>query len=355
MPSGTGVTVPPRALARRMVEEAPYWLLVRELGHSEADRILAEDPDAGALIATGERPSGDALAAELWIDPGTGPAQEGVVAFAPTALLASDLSGNPEVRVIPVTSWRDIGDVGIGSLASIGGELVRVDGITSTTITVGRGCLDTVPRAHAAGTPVIFFDEAARITEDSWAAGETLAVRLLPETGRGTLAFALAPEDSVTLDRRAVRPLPPGRVQGNGSYAPDVDALIAGNLVLSWAHRDRLTQTSPVIVDHTAASIGPEPGVSYNVEIQWVDPDTGASLLPPGIIIDAGLTSSWSLAPGDISDLGAPDRTAEIDVAVRSRRLIEGSWISDREARWFRLTAPFAAGWDRGWGYFWGT
>jgi hypothetical protein len=33
----------------------------------------------------------------------------------------------------------------------------------------------------------------------------------------------------------------------------------------------------------------------------------------------------------------------------------EGSWVTDREARWVRLTAPFAAGWDRGWGFLWGT
>ncbi|NGQ93542.1 hypothetical protein G5V65_21970, partial [Rhodobacter sp. HX-7-19] len=229
------------------------------------------------------------------------------------------------------------------------------DGITPSSITVGRGCLDTVPRAHPSGTSVIFFDEVARITEDSWAAGETLAARLLPETGRGTLAFALAPEDLVTLDRRAIRPLPPGCVQGNGSYAPNVDALVIGPLALTWTHRDRLTQTSPVIVDHTGASIGPEPGVSYIVEVRWVDPDTGVAILPAGVVIDAGTAASWSLAPEAIPELGAPDRTAEIELAVRSRRLVEGSWVTDREARWFRLTAPFAAGWDRGWGFLWGT
>jgi uncharacterized protein YegL len=355
MPTGTGVAAPPRALTRRMVEEAPYWLLVRELGHSEADRILSEDPDAGTLVATGERPSADALAAELWIDPGTGPAQEGVIAFAPTALLAADVSDHPETRVLPVTGWRDIGEVGIGTLASIGGELVRVDGITFTAITVGRGCLDTVPRAHAAGTPVVFFDEGARITEESWAAGETLAIRLLPETGRGTLAFALAPENGLTLDRRAIRPLPPGRVQIDGSYAPDVDALVAGNVELTWTHRDRLTQTSPVIVDHTGGSIGPEPGVGYALEVRWIDPDTGAALMPPGITIDAESGTSWLLSPEDVPESGAPERTAEIDIAVRARRLVDGIWLTDRDARTFRLTAPFAAGWDRGWGFLWGS
>ena len=70
---------------------------------------------------------------------------------------------------------------------------------------------------------------------------------------------------------------------------------------------------------------------------------------------DAGTTTSWTLAPEAIPELGAPDRTSEIDLAVRSRRLVAGSWVTDREARWFRLTSPFAAGWDRGWGFLWGS
>jgi hypothetical protein len=151
--------------------------------------------------------------------------------------VAADLPDDPEARVIAVTGWRDIGKVGIGTLASLDGELVRIDGITATAITVGRGCLDTVPRTHVAGTPVIFFDEVARITESAWAAGETLAARLLPETGHGTLAFALAPEDSVTLDRRAVRPLPPGRVQGNGSYLSLYRSGITVSFILHLGHQ----------------------------------------------------------------------------------------------------------------------
>ncbi len=120
-------------------------------------------------------------------------------------------------------------------------------------------------------------------------------------------------------------------------------------------YRLRLANGTSQTVTLLGASIGPEPGVAYIVEIRWVDPDTGAAILPPGIIIDAGLANTCSVAPDAIPESGAPDRTAEIDVAVRSRRLVEGAWLSDREARWFRLTAPFAAGWDRGWGVLWGT
>jgi hypothetical protein len=278
-----------------------------------------------------------------------------VAAFAPTALLAADVSDDPEDRALPVTGWSDIGSAAVGSLAWLGGELLRLDGITAGSVTVSRGCLDTVPRAHPAGTPLVLVDDGARITETSFAAGETLAVRLLPETGRGTLAFVLAIEDRLTLDRRAIRPLPPGRLQGNGAYAPDADTLVEGDLVLTWAHRDRLSQTSPVIADYTAASIGPEPGVGYLVEIAWVDPDTGAALLPPAAAIEADGASTWTLRPEDVPEAGAPERVAEIDVAVRSRRLVEGAWVVDREPRRLRLAAPFAAGWGVAWGFHWGA
>ena len=158
----------------------------------------------------------------------------------------------------------------------------------------------------------------------------------------------------MTLARRAIRPLPPGRVQGNGSYTPDADALVTGDLELSWAHRDRLTQTSPVITDHTAGDIGPEPGVAYVVELRWVDPDTGAALLPPAAEIDVGTATSHTLTVADIPEGDTPDRVVEIDVTVRARRPLGSGWITDRDARRFRLTAPFATGWGAAWGFSWG-
>jgi hypothetical protein len=168
------------------------------------------------------------------------------------------------------------------------------------------------------------------------------------------LAFALAPEDTVILDRRALRPLPPGRVQGNGSYAPDPRALIDGDVALTWAHRDRLTQTSPVIADYTAASIGPEPGVTYALEIRWVDPDTGAQVEPPAAVIDLGTATARTLTLNDIPAETAPERVVEIDVMVRARRSVGGSWLYARDHRSMRFAAPFAAGWGAAWGFNWG-
>jgi len=353
-PRVVAITSTPQPLNRRMVAEAPYWLVVREVGHAAADTSLTDDPDGGVLVAVGGRPSQDALAAELWIDPGTGYVSDGTVAFVPSAELAVDVPDDPDTQLLAVTGWQGIGDIGIGTLAMMGGELIRIDGITATTIQAGRGCLDTVPRAHPAGTPILFFDALANLSQATFAAGETVLARLLPQTAQGTLALALAAGDTVVMDRRAIRPLPAGRMQGNASYAPAADALIVGDLVLSWAHRDRLAQTSVVIDDYTAGNIGPEPGVGYIIEIRWIDPDTGLAVLPAAAQIDVGTVIAATLTAAEVPEVGSPGRTFEIDVLVRARRLQDGVWVYAREDRAFRLIAPFAAGWGKGWGALWG-
>ncbi|MEO1511083.1 MAG: hypothetical protein AAFU70_03330, partial [Planctomycetota bacterium] len=95
------LVVPPQPLARRWIAEAPYWLLVQELGHAQADALLDEDPDAGALVAAGERPSADALSAQVWTDAGQGYALEGASEFVPSALLAADVTEDPAERDLP--------------------------------------------------------------------------------------------------------------------------------------------------------------------------------------------------------------------------------------------------------------
>ncbi|WP_424931884.1 VWA domain-containing protein [Amaricoccus macauensis] len=353
-PPRTDLTSRPRPLARRLVEEAPYWLLVRELGHAQADAALAEDSTAGVLVAVAGRPAPDAESPQLWVDPGTGPEQDGVGSLAPSCLLAETLSDDPEARELLVSDWVDIDEVAIGSLAGIGGELVRVDGVSESRIWVGRGCLDTVPRAHAAGTPVIFFDAVAGIGTTDYTAGETVTARLLSVTGKGVLGWGSAPEDLVTFDQRAFRPLPVGRLQANGTYAPPAGALLKDGVTLTWAHRDRLSQTSPVIADYTATSIGPEPGVSYAVEIRWVDPETGDAIVPAATEIDAGTGTSRVLSLADVPVEDAPEGVTAIDVVVRARRIEGGTWAYAREDRALRFLIA-GAGWGVAWGASWGS
>jgi len=50
----------------------------------------------------------------------------------------------------------------------------------------------------------------------------------------------------VTLGARAIRPLPPGNLQADGVSVVNPNVLNQGPVTLTWAHRDRLAQTSSV-------------------------------------------------------------------------------------------------------------
>ena len=332
--------VPPQPLARRWVAEAPYWLLVQELGHAQADALLDEDPDAGALVAAGERPSSDALSAQVWTDAGQGYALEGTSEFVPSAVLAADVTDDPTERDLPVGDWTGLSDVTIGTLAALGDEFVRIDGIAADTLTVGRGCLDTVPRVHAPGTPILFWQELANASEARFAAGEEVGVKMLPETGFGILPLVRAPEDRVTLASRAIRPLPPGDLRAGGLSVVNPNVLNQGPVDLTWAHRDRLAQTSPVFDAYTAPDIGPEPGVAYVVEIRWIDPDTDLALDPVATVLDAGAGTSFTLTKDDVPLLDAPTGTKHLDVRVQARRPVGAQTYEAWSARSIRLFMP---------------
>lgn len=259
----TDPSVPPLPASYRVVAEAPYYELVQWLGQSSADRRLTDNPFAGFLVASAQNPGG-AINMELVVDSGAGYEEIGAVDFCPCVFLASAIGYTD--TVIPITGTIDPEDVRIGSHAQVDGEIVRVDAIGSAEITVGRGCLDTVPAKHDPGAAVFFWDDYARGDEVEYAAGETLDVKLLPSAGGGIVALDDAVADSVMMDQRALRPYPPGKLSVAGFLMPEA-ITYATALSLTWAHRDRTQQTSGVIEDTTAANIGPEVGVTYNLRI----------------------------------------------------------------------------------------
>lgn len=221
-----------------------------------------------------------------------------------------------------------MGAVAMGTLAAIGDELVRVDGVGADAVTLGRGCLDTVPLAHAPGTPILFWQGRARATAREYLAGETVDVKLLTRTGDGTLALDPAPVDRVMLASRAIRPLPPGNLRANGLF---VRTLPVKTATLSWAHRDRTLQTSAVIDDYLAPDIGLEPGVAYEVRIHWVDKATGATLEPAAVVIPVGQATSHALEATDYPTVPAGVEEA----AIRVRAVRDG--YDDRAFREYRV------------------
>ena len=210
------------------------------------------------------RPSSDAISARLAISStGAGYEERGIVDFCPTATLAAPVA--PNVTTLAIAGGIDIDTVRVGSYAMLGAEIVRVDAVTPSVVRVGRGCLDTVPVEHAKGARLFFADDALESDGVEYAQGENVRVKLMPTTSLGKLAIGDAPEQIATMAQRQARPYPPGRFRINGQEYPTT---MRGDqdMTVSWAHRDRLQQTA-TIVDTEAASIGPEAGTSYTLEL----------------------------------------------------------------------------------------
>lgn len=256
-------TSEPAPAPYRKLTEAPYWDLVRTL--SAADMAYV-DSLSGYLETQAVRPSGDATNYSIWSRTGSADyVQHGNGDFCPTATITSALTKT--TTALTLTGGIDLDLVEIGGYAIVDNEYVLVSALDwlAGTATISRGVLDTVPTEHAASSRIWFADGFSGFETTEYADGETLDVKMRPITGRGELALADAPVDSLTFDQRQYRPYVPGKVLVNTEVYPEwIDGSSA--LGLSWAHRDRLSQTA-YIVEQSESSIGPEASTTYTLRI----------------------------------------------------------------------------------------
>lgn len=260
---------PPLLATPRLVVEAPYYEVVRKLGELDASAKLSTLPELGVLMVAAGRQAGE-INAELQIDSGAGYAGGGSLDFCPCAALDGAIGHLDTTAALK--DGIDLDEFADGSLAQIDDEIVVIESITDGVATIRRGCLDTVPAAHADGAAVIIWDGYTASDEVEYVASDVLDVKILTITGQGPLAFAAAPVDSTTMDQRAVRPYPPADIKIGGSYYPPL--IVADDMVgivVTWAHRDRLQQTGGAVLGWTDASVGPEGGVTYSTRLVRTD------------------------------------------------------------------------------------
>lgn len=253
----------PAPCPRRRVTEAPYILVERSVNESPA--LLSEiDPMTGFLTCQGEAPSGDAFSYKLYTTASGGTyAFQSTCIFCPTALITDALA--PELTTVLNLSGIDLlAQVQTGTYAYIDDECVAVTAVTSSTVTVRRGILDTVPAAHPVNSRIWFAENNEGKDQTQWASGVVVSAKALPTTGKGTLDIALAPADSLAITRRWYRPYPPGNLKVNNLRWPA--GALAGDLALTWSHRDRTTQIS-YYAAQDEGNFGPEAGVTYTIRV----------------------------------------------------------------------------------------
>lgn len=259
---------PPSAVPAQMATEIPYLEIVQNLGQTQIDTTLGTNPEIGYVLAAAARPS-SAINGRIWTDDGTGYEDANALDFCPYGTLLIDT--DQITTTLSLGNASDLDEISVGSYVQIGTdpdemELCRVDTVdaVNSIITVGRGCLDTTPKAHLSGTELFFWDFYNGYDPVEYVLGESIDVKITATTGQGTLDVSSATPMTVNLNQRAYRPYPPGQFQINGDYYPL--GPLGGILTITWADRDRLQQTSGTIYDHTAGNIGPEAGTTYRVQ-----------------------------------------------------------------------------------------
>lgn len=256
---------PAPALYRKLME-APYQQLVQQFDPANLELVSPLD---GFVMACAVRPTAQAWSFRLLTRTAGADYQErGTGYWCPTGITTVEYG--PGANSLVLTDVIDLDAVVVGDAALWEDEIVRVDAIdhSTRTVTVGRGCADTVPVLHLAGSRIWFFDGPAGVDPTTWLAGELVDVKLLTTTGAGRLTEADAPTNSITLGRRHSRPYPPAAVTLDGGAYPA--ACYGNNLLVTWAHRDRLQQADQ-LVDTLQGSMGPEEGTTYEWRLLRAD------------------------------------------------------------------------------------
>jgi hypothetical protein len=216
----------------------------------------------------------------MMVDAGAGYTETANGEWCATAIITE--SADLDDTAFIFTAGDKLGAVAVGQPALWGAEIVRVDAIDAGagTLTLGRGCADTVPVKHLAGERIWFYTVGAAEDVTEYTDAETVAVKLLTNTWSQQLPLSIATALGVTFDSRAARPYPPAQVRINGQVEP---ASVLGDITVAWVHRDRVQQADQ-LVDHEMASVGPESGTTYTVRYilnsVLVHTDTGLTAQP---------------------------------------------------------------------------
>lgn len=257
-PDPTAKPVPAQALV-----ELTYRDLVKELSRADLAQITADECYVGMVAS---RPAGlaqnytleTAATGETLADRNSGN-------WTPTATLKAALG--PYDTAVSFENAKDLNADLLGEVVLVDDEICRVDMLDQEagTMTLARGCVDTIPAKHALGARLWWFDDDLTPDGRHYAEGETVSAVALTKTSSDTLAVADAPVSAVVTAARQGRPYPPGAVAVNGTPIFNLgDTITPGDLVFTWSHRDRVLEQDQ-LVEHGADSVGPEAGTTYTV------------------------------------------------------------------------------------------
>lgn len=242
--------------------ELPYTLLVSRLSAADLDYLKPSSCYLG-IMATAPTAMSINYLLQSQVTGGD-PINENQCDWTPSATLMNNIDKLTKTFEIKIETDYQIS---IGEGIIIDDEFMRIDefDIETNTLTVGRGCVDSIPTIHNTGATIHFYMSVLETDHIEYISGETVRVKLLTQTNSGRLHEDIAPVEKITMSHRQIRPYLPGNIKINDILYPDM--IEQSDLyVVTFAHRDRILQADRLI-DCLSDNIGPEIGTEYIVEI----------------------------------------------------------------------------------------
>lgn len=277
----TGPRAPEQCNAK--VFELPYFEAVQALGEREVNTELADNPEVGYLCAIAEKQQSNSLNAALHVGSGDSFEKVATVNYCETVYLDQSI-GRMSATFI-VKNVGNIASVRTGSQIFINNEIMVYKSYNAETkaLTVKRGAF-SIPQNHEVDSILYFADDFVAVDQTLYVEGEIIGAKVLTTTPSGMLDPYTDFVDlhQVEFKARAIRPYPPANVKINDSYWPETH-IIANDIVLTWAHRNRTQQTGGTIIGWYEGDVSVEDGVTYSYELT-----SGATVLASG----SGITSN---------------------------------------------------------------
>lgn len=258
----TDPSVAPVPCPIEIAMEAPYIEVVQTSGQTTADAALTANPDLGYMLVAASRPP-SCINAEVYEDSSSVYLQTFYLDFAPAGKLTALISQMD--TSITLKDYTDLDQLVVGQAAKINNEIVKVEAINNNVLTIGRGLFDTTPAIHGVDSKFICYDSFNGSDNIEYSASESFSVKILPISGAGQLPIADAVANTITFDRRAIRPYLPGQIKISGLYYP---ASVADSpITMTWVHRNRVQQTGSDYLTFLSASVTPEVGTTYSIRL----------------------------------------------------------------------------------------
>lgn len=290
---------PPAPLTRQAMIEAPFILTGTDDSFLTGFASPSGALDMGVDIYTGPSAGFQERTGQSDDFTASGVLAATLARWASSATLAA-LANTGEINPSPTA-----GDVAVGETLVLlkGSNTEEWISYTDINLATGaitglqRGLFDTVPQQHAATAQAWFLPTGfVQVNELPYGTfPTTVFAKFVPFSALGALDPNLATVVSATVNQRAKRPYPPGRIRVNSTRPDLLSGPVTSPFSFSWAHRSRQAQGA---VSQDASSVTPEAGLTYTIRVL-----SGSTLLveKTGIALTAIAASIGAAVDGDLT------------------------------------------------------